>query len=89
MQTQLRTYEQMVRVQNKGLVTIPKSMRDSIGLNVNDLIRIKEKMGRIILEPVRVLPYQVRSYTNSDLDSFFELDEKESKTLKKKNLLGK
>ncbi len=89
MQTQVGTYEQMVRVQNKGLVTIPKSMRDSIGLNVNDLIRVKEKMGRIILEPVRVLSYQARSYTNSDLDGFFELDEKESKVLKKKNLLDK
>ncbi len=89
MQTQLGTSEQMVRVQSKGLVTIPKSMRDSMGLNMNDLIRIKEKMGRIILEPVRVLPYQVRSYANSDLKSFFELDEKESETLKKKNLLGK
>ena len=89
MQTQVGTYEQMIRVQNKGLVTIPKSMRDSIGLNVNDLIRVKEKMGRIILEPVRVLPYQARSYTNSDLDSFFELDEKESKVLQKKNLLDK
>lgn len=88
MQTQPGTYDQMIRVQNKGLVTIPKSMRDSIGLNVNDLIRIKEKMGRIILEPVRVLPYQVRSYSDSDLKEFFELDEKESKALKKKNLLN-
>ncbi len=89
MQTQLNTYGQMVRVQNKGLVTIPKALRDDVGLNVNDLIRIKRSKGRIILEPVRILPYQVRSYNNSDLSNFFELDDKEAKELKKKKLLSK
>ena len=89
MQIQLGTYEQVVRVQNKGLVTIPKALRDSIGLNENDLVKIKRSKGRIVLEPVRILPYQVRSYTSFDLDSFFELDEKESEELKKKGLLDK
>lgn len=89
MQVQIGTFEQMVRIQNKGLVTIPKILRDSVGLNENDLVRVRGSKGRIILEPVRVLPYQVRSYTNANLDSFFELDKKESEGLRKKGLLTK
>ena len=73
MQMQLGTYGQVVRVQKKGLVTIPKSLRDYIGLNVNDFVKVKKNKGRIILEPVRVLPYQVRSYADSDLSSFLSL----------------
>lgn len=86
MQTQ-PIQEKLVKIQNKGLITIPKSLRDYLKLKTNSLVRMRKNKGSIIIEPVRTLPYPIRSYTDSELDSFFKLDEKESKKLKKEGLL--
>lgn len=72
MQTQ--SIEEIVKLQPKGLLTIPVNIRKKYGFNANDFIRIKARGGKVYLEPVRTLPYQVRSYTNKDLEEFFELD---------------
>ncbi|OGE37849.1 hypothetical protein A3B45_02795 [Candidatus Daviesbacteria bacterium RIFCSPLOWO2_01_FULL_39_12] len=79
--------EEIVKIQPKGLVTIPKKFRNELGFAENSLVRIKEEKGRLVMEVVRTLSYPVRSYTDSEIDQFFELDEKESKDLKKKGLL--
>ena len=77
----------IIKIQPKGVITIPKKIREDIGFEENGFARIKKNNGRVILEPVRTLPYPVRSYTNSDVESFLDLDEKESKKLKTKSLL--
>ena len=69
------------------MITIPKNYRDELGLGKDDLIRMKKNKGRIIFEPVRTLPYTVRSYTESEVDEFSQEDKKETKILKKKGLL--
>jgi len=69
------------------VITIPKNYRDELGLGKDDLIRMKKNKGRIIFEPVRTLPYPVRSYTKSEVDEFSQEDKKETKILKKKGLL--
>ncbi|MBI3103512.1 AbrB/MazE/SpoVT family DNA-binding domain-containing protein [Candidatus Daviesbacteria bacterium] len=79
--------EEIVKIQPKGLVTIPKKFRNELGFAENSLVRIKEEKGRLVMEAVRTLSYPVRSYTDSEIDQFFELDEKESKDLRKKGLL--
>jgi len=81
------TQEKLIKVQNKGLITIPKRFRNKLGLKTNSLVRMRENKGSVIIEPIRTLPYPVRSYTDSELDSFFKLDEQESKKLKKESLL--
>ena len=83
----MQTKGRIVRVQSKGLITIPKDYREEIGLEESDFVRVRKKAQQIIIEPVRVLPYPVRSYTKKELDEFLKLDEKESKKLKKKGLL--
>ncbi len=80
--------EEIVRIQPKGLVTIPKKMRQNLAMAENSLMRIKQEKGRLILEPVRTLPYPVRSYTEDEVKEFIESDKKESKVLKKMGLLS-
>lgn len=83
----MKVQEEIIKIQNKGLVTIPKSYRDDLGLEENGLIRMKKEKGRIILEPVRILPYQVRSYSEAEVKAFIEEDKKQSNTLKKQKLI--
>lgn len=83
----MQVLEEIVKVQNKGLVTIPKNFRDDLGFEENGLARIKKVKGALVMEPVRMLSYKVRSYKDKDLDEFFKLDEEETKNLKTKGLL--
>jgi bifunctional DNA-binding transcriptional regulator/antitoxin component of YhaV-PrlF toxin-antitoxin module len=79
--------EEIVKIQAKGLLTIPKGFRLNLGLEENTLARLKEEKGRLVIEPVRTLPYPVRRYTDKEIDDFLVLDTKETKELKKKGLL--
>lgn len=84
MQTQ--TYEEIIKFQPRGVLTVPKKMRE--GLFDEAGIAKMSRVGRkLIIEPVRTLPYPVRSYTDREIDEFFELDDKESKELKRKGLI--
>ena len=78
---------QIVKVQTKGLVTIPKKFRDDLGFEENGLVRMRKEKGSLVLEPVRILPYSVRSYTDKEIEKFLKEDRKETRELRKKNLL--
>ena len=80
------TLEEIVKIQPKGLFTIPKRFRTGL-FEENGLARVRKEKGRLILEPVRTLPYPVRSYTDQEIDEFLELDANETKKLKTKGLL--
>ncbi|MBI4035302.1 MAG: AbrB/MazE/SpoVT family DNA-binding domain-containing protein [Candidatus Chisholmbacteria bacterium] len=84
---QLTTQPQLVKILPKGLMTIPKKFRQQLGFEENGLARVKPDAGRLIVEPVRTLPYPVRSYTDKEIDEFLKLDEEETKNLKKKGWL--
>lgn len=81
------TEEILVKIQSRGLLTIPKKFRQALALEENNLARLKKEKGRLIIEPVRTLPYPVRSYTQKDLKGFIDLDKKETQELKKSGLL--
>lgn len=49
--------EAIVRMQPKGLITIPKIMRGALGLKEGMYFRLTADHGRITIEPVRMLPY--------------------------------
>ena len=83
----MQIVEEIVKIQPKGLITIPKKFRKSLGFEENKLARLKEEKGRLVLEPVRTLPYPVRSYSSENLIEFIKLDQEESRQLKKKGLL--
>ncbi len=78
--------EEIVKIQNKWLLTLPSSLRKGL-FEKNGYVRVTKDKGRLILEPVRMLSYPVRSYTDEELDDFFKLDDEESTQLKTKGLL--
>jgi AbrB family looped-hinge helix DNA binding protein len=78
--------DELVKIQAKGLITIPKKFRDRLGMETNSLARIREEKGKLILEPVRTLPYPVRTYSGKDLDAFFAFDDSESTRGQKKKV---
>lgn len=77
--------EELVKIQPRGLITIPKNYRQSLELQENTIARLKADRGRLIIEPVRTLPYPVRSYTASELRQFMCLDKKQARELKNAN----
>ena len=84
---QTTSFEDIVKLQPKGLLTIPKKARQAAGFDEDGFVRIRVDRGRILIEPVRVLPYPVRRYTNEEIEKFFALDDKESEELRKKGLI--
>ncbi|MEK7633683.1 MAG: AbrB/MazE/SpoVT family DNA-binding domain-containing protein [Patescibacteria group bacterium] len=79
--------EELVKLQPKGLITIPKKFREEFGFEENGLVRIKKDKDKLTIEPVRTLPYKVRSYTDKEIEEFFKLDDEETKELKRKKLV--
>lgn len=43
----------VTRIDDKGRVLIPKSIREAIGIRERQLVRIKVVDGKIVLEPLR------------------------------------
>lgn len=82
-----QTLDEIVKIQPKGLVTIPKKFREKYGINDNTLLIFKAEEDGIYIKPVQALNYPVRSYTDAELTDFFKLDQKEGKELKKKGLI--
>ncbi len=65
----------VVRVDEKGRVVIPKSVREAVGLREKQLVRIEVVDGKIVLEPLRDIAdeyygiVRVREWPR-DLDEF-------------------
>ena len=75
------TREIIVKIQPKGLFTIPKKLRAGL-FEENGFARVRKEKRRLVIEPVRMLSYPVRSYTNDEIDEFLNLDQEEAKKLK-------
>lgn len=84
---QTTTYtDQIVQLQPRWVFTLPKNLREDF-FDDNRLAKISRVGRKIIIEPVRTLSYSVRSYSDNEVDDFFNLDEKDSKKLKAKGLI--
>ena len=79
----MQTYGNLVKILPKGLVTIPKKLRQEVGLGENTLVRIKKEGKRLILEPVNIVSYPLREYSAEEISKFIKED-RLSPTLKKK-----
>jgi AbrB family looped-hinge helix DNA binding protein len=40
-----------IKLQQRGLLTLPKKLRDSLGLEEGQILSVKSESGKIILEP--------------------------------------
>jgi len=67
---------QTVQIGSKGVLVLPKSLRTIAGLDDGSFVNASVIMGKIVLEPARVVSYPVRQYSNEDIDSFLEEDKK-------------
>ena len=86
MNTLTNDYQEIIQIQSRGNFTIPRKLRTE-GFVENNYIRIKKLNGKLILEPVQIVGYPVRKYLNSEVDEFFDLDDRESIKLKKMGIL--
>lgn len=65
------------QIKQKGVVTIPVKFRQKMGLSISDMLRLKIEENRIILEPVRILPYPTRRYSKEEVKEFLAFDKNE------------
>ena len=79
--------EDIIKMQPKGTMTIPKKLRQRAGLTDRALIRATAQKGKITLEPVYTTPYPIRTFTDEEMNEWLELDRIESKELRKEGLL--
>jgi len=70
----MQTYGNLVKILPKGLVTIPKKLREDVGLEENSLARIKKEGGKLVLEPVSIISYPIHNYSEEEIKVFMKED---------------
>ncbi len=50
---------ELVKVSSKGLLTLPKSIRDKLNIDVGDYLDVTIETGKVILQKVDILPKKV------------------------------
>jgi len=72
----------LVMPQPRGQITLPKKFRVKYGIKPGVPVKILDAGGGIRVEPVRVVSYPVRQYTDKEVVEFLKLDAKETKRIK-------
>lgn len=75
--------EEIVKMQPKGLLTIPKRFREELGFAEDGLARISKDGRKLVIEPVSVIGYPIRTYSKSEIRQFIK-DDRLSPQLAKK-----
>ena len=70
-----------VKILTKGLVTLPKNFRDSVGIREGDVARIRKIGRRLVIEPRDLVDYEV--YPDKDLKAMLREDKLPLKLKKK------
>ena len=50
---------ELVKVSSKGLLTLPKSIRDKLNISVGDYLDVTIQTGKVILQKVEILPKKI------------------------------
>ena len=56
---------ELVKVSSKGLLTLPKSIRQKLGIDVGDYLDVTIETGKVILQKVDILPKKI-DWENED-----------------------
>lgn len=72
--------EEWVNVLSKGIITIPKKIREQVGLKEGDVARVKTQGNKVIIEPREEKPY--RTFTKEEIERWAKEDELTPETLK-------
>jgi len=70
-----------VKVLNKGLVTLPKNFRDTVGIREGDVAKVRMVGRRLVIEPRDLADYEV--YSQKEFKQMLQ-DDKLPKLLAKK-----
>ncbi|MDZ7800529.1 MAG: AbrB/MazE/SpoVT family DNA-binding domain-containing protein [Trueperaceae bacterium] len=55
----MSTVEPLVQLSPRGQVTLPAGLRRALGLRAGDAFRVRVDDGRVVLEPVEVVPIEL------------------------------
>ena len=64
--------QEWVKILTKGMITIPKSFREELGVKEGEVARIKKIGQRLVIEPREVADYEV--YSDGELKEMLEED---------------
>lgn len=79
-----RLQTEWVNILSKGLITIPKRMREEIGIKDGDIAKIRLKGNQIIIEPKEANMFSdVRDFTIQQIQQWIKEDIIPSKLAKK------
>jgi AbrB family looped-hinge helix DNA binding protein len=56
---------ELVKVSSKGLLTLPKSIREQLNINVGDYLDVTIEAGKVILQKVEIIPKKI-DWENED-----------------------
>lgn len=65
----------IIQVRDKGQVTIPKMIRQKVGVKDGAIMIVFIESGRIILERAGITPYPIREYTDQEIEQFIKDDQ--------------
>lgn len=56
---------ELVKISSKGLLTLPKSIRDQLDINVGDYLDVTIEAGKVMLQKVDIIPKNI-DWENED-----------------------
>lgn len=65
----------IVRVREKGQITLPKSLREKVGIEQDMPLGVVVSRGKVILEPLAITPYPLREYSRAQIEQFVKEDQ--------------
>ena len=82
MQITTGTQEEWLKVLTKGMVTIPKAWRKTLGIEEGTVVKARKIENQIIIEPLeKPIPYRI--YSQKELQQFLKDDQLPKKWQKK------
>ena len=55
----------LVKISSKGLLTLPKSIREQLNINVGDYLDVTIEAGKVMLQKVDIIPKK-KDWVNED-----------------------
>ena len=84
---QMSVGEVWVKILNKGLMTIPKAMREKVGIKEGDVAKARVEGNKIVIEPREEVDFRI--FTDEEIKRWKKEDKLPTKLAKKaKKLLA-
>lgn len=75
-QTQVKQPEAWIKVLSKGVITIPKDMRQQLGIEEGDVAKAKVVGDKLVIESRKTAQNEeLRIYTKEQIDEFVKEDQ--------------